>query len=236
MVKKIVIVGGGQASFSCASRLRDLGFEDEIVILCEEAMYPYQRPPLSKKFLIGQFPEERLLLRKYEYFEEKKINVLLNKKALRIDRQKNKVYLETGEMVQYSKLVLATGSRAKKNPMLENDKYRNVFYLRNLSDAKALQHFLIPRKKILVVGGGYLGLEVAAICSSVGIKTTLVEGKDRILKRVAGNPTASHLRKLFVSNGVRIIESDTIEKVYSVGREISVVTLNSGKKIDLNAN
>ena len=142
MIEKIVILGGGQASISCASQLRSLAFDGEIIIVCEENSYPYQRPPLSKKFLTGHILEDRLLLKKKDFYETNNIQVLLSKRATKIDRDSKKINLQSGEKIDYTKLVIATGSRPKKAPLSNEDNFSNVLYLRNLYDAKKLKNFL----------------------------------------------------------------------------------------------
>lgn len=233
MTDKIVIIGGGQASISCASQLRSIGFDDEIYMICEENSHPYQRPPLSKKFLSGHLLEERLLLKKKDYYKTNNIQVILSNKAIKIDRDNKKIHLKSGEKIDYSKLVISTGSRAKKAPLSDEDNYSNVVYLRNLSDAKIIKNHLHAGKKILIIGGGYLGLEVASVCSSFGMNTIVVEGADRILKRVAGEPTAAYLRQIFSVNGVDIIENDFIKKINNLESNVTSVELVSGKMIDL---
>ncbi len=231
MAEKIVIIGGGQAAISCASQLRSTGFDGKICIICEENSYPYQRPPLSKKFLTGDILEERLQLKKMDYYKANNIQVLLANRAMKIDRDSKKIYLQNGEKIDYTKLVIATGSRAKKEPLDEGDDYSNVFYLRNLYDAKNLKNALHLGKKILIIGGGYLGLEVASVCSSYGMNTIVVEGSDRILKRVAGEPTAVYLRQIFSIKGVEIIENDFVKKINNVESNVTSVELASGKII-----
>ena len=231
MTEKIVIIGGGQAAISCASQLRSTGFEGKICIICEENSYPYQRPPLSKKFLTGDILEERLQLKKLDYYKANNIQVLLANRAMKIDRDSKKIYLQNGEKIDYTKLVIATGSRAKKEPLDEGDDYSNVFYLRNLYDAKNLKNALHLGKRILIIGGGYLGLEVASVCSSYGMNTIVVEGADRILKRVAGEPTAAYLRQIFSIKGVEIIENDFVKKINNVESNVTSVELASGKII-----
>ena len=231
MTEKIVIIGGGQAAVSCASQLRSTGFDGKISIICEENSYPYQRPPLSKKFLTGDILAERLLLKKLDYYKTYNIQVLLANRAVKIDRDNKKIFLQNGEKIDYTKLVIATGSRAKKDPLDEGDNYSNVFYLRNLYDAKNLKNALHPGKRILIIGGGYLGLEVASVCSSYGMNTIVVEGADRILKRVAGEPTAAYLRQIFSIKGVEIIENDFVKKINDVENNVTSVELASGKII-----
>ena len=231
MTEKIVIIGGGQAAVSCASQLRSTGFDGKISIICEENSYPYQRPPLSKKFLTGDILAERLLLKKLDYYKTNNIQVLLANRAVKIDRDNKKIYLQNGKKIDYTKLVIATGSRAKKDPLDEGDNYSNVFYLRNLYDAKNLKNALHLGKRILIIGGGYLGLEVASVCSSYGMNTIVVEGADRILKRVAGEPTAAYLRQIFSIKGVEIIENDFVKKINDVESNVTSVELASGKII-----
>ena len=232
MTEKIVIIGGGQASISCASHLRNNGFDAEIFIICEENFYPYQRPPLSKKFLTGNFLEERLLLKKTDYYKTSNIQVIFSV-AEEIDREKKEIYLQSGEKIVYTKLVIATGSRAKKAPLSAADDFSNVAYLRSLNDAKSIKNFLQPGKRILIVGGGYLGLEVASVCSLSGMDTIVVEGADRILKRVAGEPTATYVKQIFSIKGVKIIENEIVKKINSSDNRVTNVELFSGKTIDL---
>ena len=230
MTEKIVIIGGGQASISCASHLRNNGFDAEIFIICEENFYPYQRPPLSKKFLTGNFLEERLLLKKTDYYKTSNIQVIFSV-AEEIDREKKEIYLQSGEKIVYTKLVIATGSRAKKAPLSAADDFSNVAYLRSLNDAKSVKNFLQPGKRILIVGGGYLGLEVASVCSLSGMDTIVVEGADRILKRVAGEPTATYVKQIFSIKGVKIIENEIVKKINSSDNRVTNVELFSGKTI-----
>ena len=231
MTEKIVIIGGGQAAVSCASQLRAKDFDGKISIICEENSYPYQRPPLSKKFLTGDILAERLQLKKMDYYKTNNIQVLLANRAMKIDRDSKKIYLQNGEKIDYTKLVISTGSRAKKDPLDEGDDYSNVFYLRNLCDAKNLKNVLHLGKRILIIGGGYLGLEVASVCSLYGMNTIVVEGADRILKRVAGEPTAAYLRQIFSIKGVEIIENDFVKKINNTESNVTSVELSSGKII-----
>ena len=232
MTEKIVIIGGGQASISCASHLRTIGFDGEIFMICEENVYPYQRPPLSKKFLTGHMLEERLLLKRTDYYKANNIKVIFSV-AIKIDREKKEIYLQSGEKIVYTKLVIATGSRAKKAPLSAADDFSNVAYLRNLNDAKSIKEFLQPGKRILIVGGGYLGLEVASVCSLSGMDTIVVEGADRILKRVAGEPTATYVKQIFSIKGVKILENEIVKKINSSDKRVTNVELFSGKAIDL---
>ena len=140
-----------------------------------------------------------------DYYKSSNIQVVLSNKAIKIDRENKKIHLQNGEKIYYTKLVIATGSRARKLPFDESN-YSNIFYLRNLHDAKNLKNLLIRGKKILIIGGGYLGLEVASVCASFGMNTIVIEAADRILKRVAGKPTAAYLKKILSTNGVEVLK------------------------------
>jgi len=141
--------------------------------------------------------------------------------------------LQSGEKIDYTKLVIAIGSKAMKAPISDRDNYSNAYYLRNLHDAKNLKNQLHSGKNILIIGGGYLGLEVASVCSSFGMNTTVVEGADRILKRVAGEPTAAYFREIFSIKGVKIIENDFVKKINNIESEVTNVELGSGRLIDV---
>ena len=206
-MEKILIIGGGQAGFSCAAKLRASGFEGAISIACEEKFFPYQRPPLSKKYLTGQYELKRLLLRSEEYYKKNNIEVLLSAKVSEIKKEKKQVFFHFGEARSYTKLVLSTGSSATKIFPKESNNCKNIYYLRNLKDAHKLKGCLDPGKKIIVIGGGYLGLENGSIASIRGMNVTIVESSERILKRVAGSQTADFLRSIFKNNGVEIIEN-----------------------------
>ena len=172
------------------------------------------------------------MLKKTDYYKANNIQVIFSV-AEEINREKKEIYLQSGEKIVYTKLVIATGSRAKKAPLSAADNFSNVAYLRNLNDAKSLKNFLQPGKKILIVGGGYLGLEVASVCSLSGMDTIVVEGADRILKRVAGEPTATYVKQIFSIKGVKIIENEIVKKINSSDNRVTNVELFSGKTIDL---
>ena len=231
-MENILIIGGGQAGFSCAAKLRASGFEGIISIACEEKTFPYQRPPLSKKYLTGQFEINRLLLRPEEYYKKNNIEVLLSTKASEIKKEEKKVVFQVGEVRSYTKLVLSTGSSATKIFSQESNNCKNIYYLRNLKDADKIKGCLEPNKKILIIGGGYLGLEIGSIASIGGMSVTIVESNERILKRVAGPQTADFLRSIFQKNGVQILENVAVESLGVEGNIISEIKLASGETVE----
>ncbi|UWM84854.1 NAD(P)/FAD-dependent oxidoreductase [Rhizobium sp. SRDI969] len=205
MIKRIVIVGAGQAGLAAATKLRQEGFQGAITMLGDEGAMPYQRPPLSKAYLLGKLEAERLSFRNSDFFYLRNIGICQNEPALEIDRVTKGVVTAHGRHL-YDHLILATGAGPIKLPASMAEGIDNIFYLRNKADADRLRPILREGAQLLVVGGGYIGLEVAAASRQVGAQVTLVEMAPRILNRVAAEPTASYFRRLHSSQGVDIRE------------------------------
>ncbi|MEP6057754.1 MAG: FAD-dependent oxidoreductase, partial [Nitratireductor sp.] len=198
----IVIVGGGQAALSCAARLREGGHQGAVVMIGAEPWLPYQRPPLSKAYLLGKTEAGRLGLRAPEFFDTQRIAVRTGTRVHRIDRAGRAVELADGERLEYGRLVLATGSRARTLPETVAGGLDGVFTLRGIDDAERLRAALADAGRVLVVGGGYIGLEVAAIAAQTGRAATVVEQTDRLLRRVACAQTAAAVGALHGAHGV----------------------------------
>ena len=199
----IVIVGGGQAAASAAAKMRDLDSSIAVTMICEEPVLPYQRPPLSKSYLSGDMPLERLVLRPQEWFDDQNVAARTGTRVTSIDRGGRSVALSNGETLPYDKLLLATGSRARRLPQKMGGELRGVFTLRTTLDADGLAPVLDKGGELLIVGGGYIGLEVAAVAAKAGLTVTVVEMADRILQRVASEETSNYFRDLHTRNKVR---------------------------------
>lgn len=169
-----VIVGAGQAGVQAAITLRDRGFEGRIVLLGNEQQPPYMRPPLSKKFLTGELSQDRLYLRPGPFYESNGIELRTGIAVERIDRAARMVRLGNGERQAYDKLLLATGTRARELPVA-GAKHDDVRYLRSFDDAQALRPRLVDGNRLVVIGGGYVGLEVAATAAQAGLQVTVLE-------------------------------------------------------------
>jgi 3-phenylpropionate/trans-cinnamate dioxygenase ferredoxin reductase subunit len=198
-----VIVGAGQAGAQAAFTLRDSGFAGRIVLIGDEAQPPYQRPPLSKAFLAGGVSVERLLLRPVEHYAAHRIELLLHSPVERIDAAAGRVVLRGGTRIGYDALLLATGSRARRLD-IPGARGPAVHCLRTLQDAFALRAALAPGRRVVVIGGGYVGLEVAAIAATAGAKVTVVEALPRLLSRVTTPPIGEHFAALHRRHGVDI--------------------------------
>lgn len=227
----VVIIGGGQAALSCAVRLRESGHEGEIAIVGEERWLPYQRPPLSKTFLVGKMDIDRLSLRPQEFFEKSRIVVHTGQRVIRIDRSRQEVELSGGGRLGYAKLVMATGSRARTLPNDRTKDLAGLLTLRTIDDAEVLRQALIDASRVLVIGAGYIGLEVAAISAGMGHQVTVVEIADRILNRVACAQTAQVVADLHMGHGVKLITRIGLDRFSASGGRVTGALLTDGSEI-----
>ncbi len=202
----VVVVGAGQAGASCVAKLRSEGFAGEITLIGAEPVPPYQRPPLSKAYLLGEMAEERLYLRPEAFYADNDITLRLNTMVHEISPGEKAIVVSGGDVLHYDDLVLTTGSTPRKLPSEIGGALNGVFTVRDLADADAMAPAFTAGKHLLVIGGGYIGLEAAAVASKRGMKVTLVEMADRILQRVAAPQTSDYFRALHQSHGVDIRE------------------------------
>ena len=182
MSEKIVIIGAGQAAAQAVQSLRNDGFDGPITLVGEEPYAPYQRPPLSQAYLLGQFERARLFLKGDDYYPHAGCELLLNTRARAIHRAGRTVELEDGRALPYDKLLLTTGARVRKLSCAGAD-LPGVHYLKTIADVDGLQAAFTAGKRIAVVGGGYIGLEVAAVAAKRGLKVTVFEAMDRLMAR-----------------------------------------------------
>jgi 3-phenylpropionate/trans-cinnamate dioxygenase ferredoxin reductase component len=227
----VVIVGGGQAALSCAARLRESGYQGAIAIAGEEPRLPYQRPPLSKSFLLGDMTVDRLSFRPQEFFEKSRISVHTGQRVIRIDRARQEIELSGGDRHCYAKLVIATGSRARTLPKEVSQGLTGILTLRTIEDAELLRQAFIEANRVLVIGAGYIGLEVASISAGMGHQVTVVEIADRILKRVACAQTAQAVSDLHISHGVKVITGIGLEHFSASGGRVTGAVLTDGSEI-----
>ncbi len=228
----MVIVGGGQAGYSVSNKLRSMGFNGEIVIVCAENILPYQRPPLSKKFLMGDIPEERLFFRPADYYKKNNIIVKLGVKVTKIDRTSCKVYCSDGTILSYIKLFLVTGSEPNKFKETLGGNLAKNYYIRSAHDIRLVTPEFQFGKRVLIIGGGYIGLEIASIARKKNLDVILVESQDRILKRVACTQTATFFKQLHEKNGVKVIEGRSIRMLVGKNGVFSGAILDNEEKIE----
>ena len=184
MKHRVVIIGAGQAGFQVAASLAQKSYDGDILLLGAEKTLPYERPPLSKAFLKGDLEEDRLLFRTASFYEEKGIILRTNCPVVSIDKDKHSLTTADGEAISYDTLVIATGARLRHLSVPGAD-LKNIHYLRALEDSRALHKALVPGKKLAIIGGGYIGLEVAASARHLGVDVMVIEATDRVMARTA---------------------------------------------------
>lgn len=223
----IVVIGAGQAGAALAARLRALGHQGAITLIGEEPSPPYQRPPLSKAYLLGDMPAERLWLRAPSFYAEAAITLRLGAPVTAIDRATRQVSVG-GATLGYDHLVLATGSVPRRLPAGRGGALAGVYTVRTLADVDAMRPEFAAGRRLVVIGGGYVGLEAAAIASKLGLEVTVVEIAPRILQRVAAPETSDWIRALHVGHGVQILEGIGLERLEGEGR-VSAAVLTDGR-------
>lgn len=182
---RVVIVGAGQAGAQVAFSLRQWGYGGGIVLVGDEPSPPYERPPLSKDFLKGELAEDKLYFKTAAWYADNRIELRVGQRVAAVDRARGVVRLEDGAELAWHVLVLATGSVPRKLPVPGAD-LAGVFELRTIADTHALRPCLKPGARLVVVGAGYIGLEVAAVARTLGLEVTVLEAESRVLARVAG--------------------------------------------------
>jgi 3-phenylpropionate/trans-cinnamate dioxygenase ferredoxin reductase subunit len=199
-----VIIGGGQAGAQAVDSLRREGFQGRLLLVGEEAELPYQRPPLSKKFLSGELTEERLWFRHRGFYDEHRAELVLGARAVRIDRDARRVWLADGRDLAYDRLLLCLGATSRRLTCAGAE-LAGVHYLRGLADAVRLKAAIQAGARVVIVGGGYIGLETAATCGKLGCEVTVLEMGDRIMNRVVAAPVSQYFAAEHAAHGVRIV-------------------------------
>lgn len=228
--RHIAIVGAGQAGLSVAMNLRQKGFDGDVTLIGDEALPPYQRPPLSKAYLQGKLDQDRMLLRPRAYYDEHGIELRLGLAVQGLDLANRELVLEEGRL-PFDALVLATGAAPRRLSEEIGGDLDGVFCLRSHVDAEILAPHLVAGRKIVMIGGGYIGLEVAAVARERGLDVTVVEAGARILQRVAAPETSCYFRDLHRSKGVRLIEGVALCALKGHGH-VSAAELADGRTIE----
>ena len=226
---RVVIVGAGQAGAALAAKLRALGHDGEIVMLGDEPAPPYQRPPLSKAYLLGEMEEDRLWLRAPEFWAENGVELRLGQAVTEIDPTAKTVTVG-GEMLEYDHLALTTGSTPRRLPASIGGVLEGVYTVRTLADVDAMRGEFQAGRKVIIGGGGYIGLEAAAVASKLGLDVTVLEMAPRILQRVASPETSDYVRALHQAHGVKVMESTGLDGLVGESR-VSGALLKDGRTL-----
>ncbi len=224
MPERVIIVGAGHAAAQLAPSLRKQGWEGEIVIIGDESYIPYQRPPLSKEFMSGEKDEEDILIRPEAAYEKHGIELRLNHAVVAINSVDSALVLDNGERLAYDKLALCTGARARKIN-LPGSELDGVCYLRTLDDVKNIKHYLdvtashdvwrsaAPSPRAVIVGGGYIGLETAAVLINMGVNVTVLEMQERVLARVTALEVSEFYQRVHAEEGVSILTNMVVSHI-----------------------
>jgi 3-phenylpropionate/trans-cinnamate dioxygenase ferredoxin reductase subunit len=203
MYQQIVIAGAGQAAVSAVDTLRRKGYAGRLTLVGEEPWLPYQRPPLSKKYLAGALERERLFIRPGKFFTDHQVATRLGCRVAAIERREQRLRLDDGELLPYDALLLATGSQPRRFTA-PGANLGGVYYLRGIADADRIRAELVPGRRLVVIGGGYIGLEVAATARELGVDVTVLEMAERVMNRVVCAELSAFYEAEHARHGVRV--------------------------------
>jgi 3-phenylpropionate/trans-cinnamate dioxygenase ferredoxin reductase subunit len=228
MSEPIVIVGAGQAGVALAAKLRALGYADRLILIGDEPVPPYQRPPLSKKYVSGELDVERLLIRPRDWYGEQNVELRLEQRVAALSPREHGLTLSDGSRLRYSKLALTTGARPRSLPTEIGGALPGVVTIRGLADADAIIPRLRGGMNLVVVGGGYIGLEAAAVTAAKGMQVAVIEAAERILQRVAAAETSAYFRALHQRHGVAIREATGLDRLVEKDGRVASALLRDG--------
>ncbi|HJT70072.1 MAG TPA: FAD-dependent oxidoreductase [Terriglobales bacterium] len=227
---KFVILGGGMVAGYAAKQLVELGMPaGQLAIVSEDNAVPYERPPLSKGFLAGKDAEDAIRINPEDFYKQHGITLELERKVSGVDLKGKRLVLDGGSEIGYEKLVIATGARPRVLN-IAGAKLKNVFYLRSLSDSKAIRGSLEAAKNALVIGGGFIGMEVAAVLAQKGMAVTMVLNEDRIWKRFFSPEMSKFFEGYYAARGVKLIKSTAVKELRG-GETVNSAVLENGESV-----
>lgn len=229
MTGTIVIVGAGHAAGQAVATLKQNKFDGRIVLLGDEPYLPYQRPPLSKKFLAGEMPAERLYVRPAAFYDEAQVELRLNTRVDSLDCGARRLTTEKSDTITYDKLILALGSRVRE-VAVAGSQLDGIHYLRSIADVDGIRAAMSTGARVVIVGAGYIGLEVAAVCRQLGLDVTVVELADRVMSRVVSPQVSDFYQETHDSHGVKILLSTGLDAFEGDSRVCAVIT-SEGQKL-----
>jgi NADPH-dependent 2,4-dienoyl-CoA reductase/sulfur reductase-like enzyme len=229
MSSKYIILGGGMVAGYAAKELASRGLgSGELTIISADDSLPYERPPLSKGFLSGKGTEDGIFINKREWYEKQGIDVKLRTIINRIDLKKRRLHADSGEVFVYDTLLIATGARARKLDCSGDDS-PNIFYLRSLGDSRKIREKAASSKQAVVIGGGFIGMEVASVLSQKNLETSLIIREDRVWGRVFTPAMSEFFERYYLARGVTLLKNESIASL-QMGDRMDV-SLSSGRKL-----
>src|SRR6516162_6024017 len=227
---KYLILGGGMVAGYAAKELAGRGLNSgELLIISADDALPYERPPLSKGFLSGKESEAGILINNPEWYRQQGVDVRLQTVIETVDVQNKRLQATSGETFEFETLLIATGARARKLDCPGND-LPNVFYLRSLDDSRKIRASAKSSKQAVVLGGGFIGMEVAAVLAQKNIETTLILREDRVWSRVFTAPMSEFFERYYISRGVQLLKRESVVRLEGKDR-VSAAVLSSGRKL-----
>ena len=228
-VSDIIIVGGGQAAGQVLVSLKQKKFSGKITLIGKENVYPYQRPPLSKAYLKGEIERDRLFIKQPNFYDDIDIDFALNKEVVKVDTERKSVQTHDNEF-HFKKLVLATGSRPRKIDIDGSD-LGNIFYLRNIRDAENIKCAMQKSESLVIIGAGYIGLEVAATAIKYGLTVTVIEKEERVMNRVVSKDVSRFFQSEHEDKGVRFLFNQNINYFSGENGNVAKIHLSSNETI-----
>jgi len=235
MGKPIVIVGAGLAGAKSAEHLRTLGYTDDLVLIGNEAERPYERPPLSKDYLNGKAERESVFVHPEGWYGEHEVDLRLGHAVTELDRATQRVTLADGASVDYHRLLLATGSRPRTLDSVPGGDSDSLLYLRALGDSETIRARIAASSRLIVIGAGWIGLEVTAAARAAGVEVTIIESAPLPLLRVLGPEIAESFAALHRSNGVDLRLGVTLAEIFGDGARPCGVRLADGTTLQADA-
>ncbi|MCH7388232.1 FAD-dependent oxidoreductase [Acinetobacter modestus] len=231
MKNSIVIIGTGHAAAQLAVSLRQQKFQGEITMIGNEPYLPYHRPPLSKAFLSNEKTIDELMIRTPEFYHKHQINIMCHRNVVQIDRIQQTVKLDDGQQITYDQLAICTGARVRKLSV-EGHQLSGVFYIKTIDDVIHLKKHMCTAQRAVVIGGGYIGLEAAAVLKHHGLAVTVFEAEERILKRVTAPELSEFYTRIHYEEGVCIHVHKSVEKLVGTNGAVKQVVCQDGTIFD----
>lgn len=224
------MIGGGHAAGQLLDSVRREGYRGDITLVTDEGSLPYQRPHLSKLYLAGALHGQKLLYRPESFYDDKEIAVILNRRVENIDRDNKEVTLEDGKVLKYSRLALTTGARVRRLN-IPGAEQQGAYYLRTVEDTNRIRIALAEANNVLVIGGGFLGLEIASVATGMNKKVTVLEVQDRIMAGVVAPEISEFYRRVHSTRGVKILTGVQANEIHSEDCRLSAVTTVDGSSL-----
>lgn len=230
VMKQIAIIGAGQGGLQAAASLRDGGFDGRLLLIGDEPGLPYQRPPLSKAYLLGKVDDEGILLKPEGFFEDDRIELVSDTRVAGIERAERRIRLQSGTALDYDHLILATGARNRALPV-PGAEFTGVVSIRTLADTRQLQSLMTGARSAVVIGGGFIGLEFAAVAAAKGLQVFVVEAAPRPLGRSLSTDMSQYITEAHIGWGVEFLFGAGVEKILGDTR-VTGVKLTNGLTVD----